>query len=553
MSVPADYMQNLMGGLLNYSQPSVTSGLLGGNDPTMNLGLQLLANSNSGGHFGQILGQSALQAQQQGRQNQLQNLQLAQGLQSLAFTAQKNQALMDALGPTGGSPPSAAPPPGDQPPPQQFLPGISQMPAQQPTAQQASMPQQVAAQSFDANTDISQIPIGGVPPAVARKVALLSGKDPAQTEKEIHERQLQTYQEAVAPQISALDTVVKSGSPAQFVQADPKLQQIWAQIAPKLGYNPVRDFNDQTVRTALTFARNQISSRAQLPNETPIVPVQQVRLPDGRVAQVDTLTGKQTIEAPSSLVKVVGKDGKPVLVPEAKAVGMRPYNEMTAASDEALQSTAEDVANYKIAPPSGSKLLSGNWPEVMHLVKSINPDYDATQFSTKNKARQAFATGKQGDIVRSLSVATDHLDQLSQAADALKNKDTQVVNRVVNFFGQQAGHPEVTSFNAMKEIVGDEVVKAVVGNTGAAGDREAIKKTFSDANSPAQLQSVIQKYKGLMGGQLKGLRQQYERTTGLKDFDAAISDNAKAELTPTPGAAAATAPSPGWGKVVVHP
>lgn len=542
MSVSPDFMQQMLGGLLNYSQPTgPLSGLLSGTDPTNNFGLSLLANSNSGGHFGQILGKSALDTQQLGMQNMANRLQLAQGAVGLGATLQKQQAIMDYL---KGGQPTAAPSadqstPQTQAAPQQpFLPGISQMPANgaQPSVQTDQMPQQVAAASASApSSDISQMPINGIPAATYKRLAVLSGKDPLTVEKETYELQLQQAQNQVRPQIAALDTVAKSDKPTQYVAADSQLHQLWNQVAPSLGFNPVKDFTDQNVRTVLTSARNKLAGRVNLGEESQAVPLRTVQLPDGRTAQIDPITGKQTIEAASPLVKVVGKDGKPVFVPEGKAAGMRPYNEQTAASDDALAATADDVANYKIPPPSGSKLLSGNWPEVMRQVKAINPDYDATQYATKNRARQAFASGKQGDIVRSLSVATDHLDQLSQAADALKNKDTQIVNRVVNFFGQQTGHPEATNFNAMKEIVGDEVVKAVVGNTGAAGDREAIKKTFSDASSPAQLQGVIQKYKGLMGGQLKGLRQQYERTTGLKDFDSAISPQAEAELNPPAG------------------
>lgn len=548
MSVPADFMQQMLGGLLQYNQPSVTSGLLSGSDPTTNFGLSLLANSNSGGRFGQILGKSALDTQQMGMQNAMNRLQLAQGAVGLGATLQKQQAINDYLSggqPSGSSAPAGAPQQQAPAPQQAFMPGISQMPADgsqpsaapQGSAQTFQQPQQVAGYSAS-NNDISQLPINGIPAPTYKRLAVLMGKDPLTVEKETYEQQLKVAQAQAAPQISALETIAKSDKPTQYVAADAQLHQLWNQVAPTLGFNPVKDFTDQNVRTVLTTARNKIASGVQLGSEAPNVPLQTVKLPDGRTAQVDQLSGKMNVESPGSLVKVVGRDGKPVLVPEAKAVGMRPYNEMTAASDEALQSTAEDVANYKIAPPSGSKLLSGNWPEVMHLVKSLNPDYDGTQFAMKNRARQQFATGKQGDIVRSLSVATDHLDQLSQAADAMKNGQLPVANSVVNFFSKQTGNPNVTNFDAMKEIVGDEVVKAVVGATGAAGDREAIKKTFSAANSPAQLQGVIQKYKGLMGGQLKGLRQQYERSTGLKDFESAISPQAEAELNPSAAASA---------------
>lgn len=530
MSASPDYMQQLLGGLLNNPQPTDINGLLGQFGGPTNLGLSILAANKPSRvplGFGNVLAQGALDSQQLAMQQAQQRLALAQSAMSLGMNQQKLQALAPFLG--GGITPQGQ---GNQQVPQQAANAIPQdQPVAQGSVQTQAQPQAVAADQ--ATNPIDQIPINGMPPALYRRLAILQGKDPLETEKEIHARQLQIVQEQVKPQVDALDNVIKSDKPTQYVAANPQLMQAWKQAATRLGIDPRAGFNDQNVRTALNFTRNQLAAKAQLGQEAPNVPLQNGRLPDGRVVQIDPISGKQMIEAPSPLVKVVGKDGKPVYVPEAQAAGMRPYNEMTAASDEALQATAEEVANYKVAPPTGARLLSGNWPEVMRLVKSINPDYDATQFAMKNKARQSFATGRQGDTVRSLSVATDHLDQLSKAVDELKNGGVPAANKVANFFSQQTGNPSVTNFDAMKEIVGDEVVKAVVGATGASGDREAIKKSFSAANSPAQLYGVIAKYKGLMGGQLKGLRQQYERTTGLKDFDSAISETAKQELSGT--------------------
>lgn len=539
MSTPQDILsQILQGGLLDYSQPQVNSGLLGGN-PNMNLGLSLLANSNTPGTFGALLGKSALETQQRQQSNAANQMQLLGSAQDLRMNMMQQQAMQEYMKRIAGGQQQAPQDPAQQQPqqtPQQFIPGISQMPQQQTASQPAMGQPQAQVQTsqqptmFGASSDIAATPINGMSPDMYRLYNAAMKKDPLETEKALRATQVAAAQDQVRPQLDAADTLINSDRPAQYAQADPRVMAVWQQTAPRLGMNPQTDFNDQNVRTAIAFARNEAASRVNLPVVKPTAPMKTIQLPDGRTAQVDPITGKMDIESAGSLVKVVGKDGKPVYVPEGKAAGMRPYNEMTAASDEALQATADDVANYKLAPPSGSKLLSGNWPEVMKLVKSINPGYDATQYAMKAKARLAFAAGKQGDIVRSLSVATDHLDQLSQAADALKNGGIPAANKIANFFSQQTGNAAVTNFNAMKEIVGDEVVKAVVGATGASGDREAIKKTFSAANSPQQLAGVIQKYKGLMGGQLKGLRQQYERTTGLKDFDTAVSETAKEEL-----------------------
>lgn len=540
MSTPPDFMtQLLQGGLMNSQQGGIMGGLM--SDPNALLGLNLLAQSNQPGRFGALFGQAALNTQKGMLDTQNQKLDIAARYMQLQQQAAHQKAMNALLNGADGQ--VATQTSGASPMPQQG--GMAVPPGVSPQAQapQGSVQTQQMPSLFSASSDIANTPINGMPADKYLKLLYLSGKDPIQAQKEVRDLQVATAQDKVRPQLDALDTIMGSDSPSQAVKADPQALAVWQAAAPRLGMNPVSDFNDKNVRNALSYAYNQAASRVNLPPTTHKAPLQTVNLPDGRQAQIDPTTGKEDILPASPLVKVVGKDGKPVYVPESKAAGMRPYNEMTAASDDALQATAEDVANYRIAPPSGARLLSGNWPEVMKLVKSLNPDYDATQFGMKNKARQSFATGKQGDIVRSLSVATDHLDQLSKAADELKNGGIPAADKVANFFSQQTGNPSVNNFDAMKEIVGDEVVKAVVGATGASADREAIKKSFSAASSPEQLKGVIAKYKGLMGGQLKGLRQQYQRTTGLKDFDSAVSETAQAELGGSSAASTAAHPA----------
>lgn len=122
----------------------------------------------------------------------------------------------------------------------------------------------------------------------------------------------------------------------------------------------------------------------------------------------------------------------------------------------------------------------------------------------------AFDKGKQGDTTRSLNVAVSHLGVLEDAAKGLNNKDTRTVNKFYNLLSKEFGKSEVTNFDFAKQVVGDEVVKAVMGSgAGGVTDREHLQAQFDAANSPKQLGDVIKEAKRLMGGQLVGLRQQY--------------------------------------------
>jgi hypothetical protein len=207
----------------------------------------------------------------------------------------------------------------------------------------------------------------------------------------------------------------------------------------------------------------------------------------------------------------------------------------TASGDEFLKSLppgvagqVKAIANYRQAPPANRTSAAGL--ALMNAVNQFNPSYDASQYGAKTKARNDFATGKNGNTVRSLNVAVQHLDQLGQLSDALANNNVQAFNKLGNLYATQTGSPAPTNFNAAKQLVGDEIVKAIVGAGGGVSDREEAAHNISAASSPQQLAGVIKTYQGLLSGQLVGLRQQYQKSTGLDDFEEYLAPETRAKL-----------------------
>lgn len=192
----------------------------------------------------------------------------------------------------------------------------------------------------------------------------------------------------------------------------------------------------------------------------------------------------------------------------------------------AAQLTA--VGTYRQPAPAGRTSPTGI--KFMTMVNQAYPSYDASQYGSKVKARNDFATGKNGNTVRSLNVAVQHLDQLGQLSTAMANGDVQMVNKIGNYFATQTGGPAPSNFNAAKQIVGDEIVKAIIGAGGGVSDREEAAHNISAASSPQQLAGVIKTYQGLLSGQLVGLKRQYEKNTGLNDFEDFLAPETKAKL-----------------------
>lgn len=241
-----------------------------------------------------------------------------------------------------------------------------------------------------------------------------------------------------------------------------------------------------------------------------------VQTPDGRTMRVNRATGET---APVDLPAGTAKLG-------ASGAGARPE------ADPQKDTMAKAIAEYRLAPLSGWALRTPWGKQTMENVIALNPDYQATEYAARTSASRAFASGRQGDAVRFVNVAIDHLGVADQLAEALQNNDTRALNQLKNVVQRQLGYEAPINFETAKLIVGDEVAKAVIGGVGAATDRIELQRNLDAANSPEQLRGVSQTLKRLMAGQLGGLERQFKTGTGQtqEKFEEKLSPNAQREL-----------------------
>ena len=271
-----------------------------------------------------------------------------------------------------------------------------------------------------------------------------------------------------------------------------------------------------------------------------------IKKDEGAVAgqNIEKITRKGSDGKPHTIFvnKVTGEERDVGIAESAERPQTINVNTPTASD---VSASAKAIAEYHRAPPSARSPGSAR---IMAEVFKANPDYDETSYFEKVKAVKDFGTGKQGDSVRSLNVSVQHLAALEDITKGLNNFDTKVINRFYNLIASEFGKSNITDFNAAKQVVADEVVKAVLGSgAGTGADREAFQAQFNAANSPKQLADVIATAKKLMGGQLSGLRQQYMDATGLNNFDKKLSKQTIKALEnsePSPPAVSGTTPVP---------
>lgn len=186
------------------------------------------------------------------------------------------------------------------------------------------------------------------------------------------------------------------------------------------------------------------------------------------------------------------------------------------ALDANTERTAQAIASGQLPAPTGMALLNPKNQRILGRVMEINPQYDSTTVAAKKAAAVAFTSGSQGNAMRSFQVAGQHLDQLGQLVDGLNNGNLQIVNKIGNMYATQTGSPAPTNFDAAKDVVSKEVVKAIVAGGGGQAERQELSNLMSQAKSPAQLKGVIQQYRNLMAAQHDALLQQ-RRAAGLSD------------------------------------
>jgi hypothetical protein len=184
----------------------------------------------------------------------------------------------------------------------------------------------------------------------------------------------------------------------------------------------------------------------------------------------------------------------------------------------------KSAANLRSQVMNRATELSTNKPAAEMASGIVEAKQDV---ASRGKAVKDFATGIQGRQVNAFNTAIDHLGTMDKLTDALSNGDLKAINTVGNVIARQTGAPAPTNFDAAKQIVTAEVIKAVVASGGGVTERQEAERNFAAANSPEQLKGVINTYKQLLGGQLKSLNLQYENTTGRKDFDSKLTGEAK--------------------------
>ena len=139
-----------------------------------------------------------------------------------------------------------------------------------------------------------------------------------------------------------------------------------------------------------------------------------------------------------------------------------------------------------------------------------------------NKNKEAWDTGKQGQQVQQFDRASAHALSMGPVIDNLNNTRSPQWNAVKTEFERATGSAAPVDFDMAKQIVGDEIIKTVLGGNSAKTDREGLQSMFSRANTPGQLKAVLNRARELMGAQGTAMERQYQTDTRQHDFSSRV-------------------------------
>lgn len=531
--------------------------------PSLNLGLSLLANSNTPGGFGSIFGRSALQAGQNYQQSQLVQQQIEQARLQQQIAQQKMGLMQQFMGGDPQQAPQAAPQgqqaPGAQPP---WVPqGSHQVPPQQSDPQQTQAPQGPGLFDAPSPQDVASIPIGGQNARSAIGYQVFGeNKGLLEAYQNVHKQQLELAKEQYAPKLQTLSYLAKNDTPTKFIKADQRLMAAWPQLAAQAGLDPEKDFTDEGVRHAMTFAHNQIAASI---GATPLPETNRLitkTLQDGRTVQEDPITGKQTIESASDLEKVIDpKTRQPILVPKGKAAGMEPFNQSIYGTAQLGGPGGDVLAELETrgVHMSGrtqqervaiaNKLVQNNPDktpgEIADMVRTGQLDFNGAKRSTGQLMVQAAAANVQASKLEKDFAQIEPLVAKLPNAPNVINRTLVGLKNDLSFGGDKDSAKLVLY---MREAA-TEYAKLSSGSTGAAAPAEG---NIKDAVGIFQKAFTEGGYQGLKEAMIQSA--QNKRDAVQEGLKAASRRGASTGETPTETPKAGAAPSAGWGAVVVH-
>ena len=200
-----------------------------------------------------------------------------------------------------------------------------------------------------------------------------------------------------------------------------------------------------------------------------------------------------------------------------------------------LRNEIQQILSGQTQPPS----LSARNPQarqLMMLASAVDPSFDATQYGMRFQTAKAFATGQQGQAIKSINQTMNHAGHLLQNIEQLNNYGgpfPTAVNAVSNYLGEHvAGQATQGTFEQTAGALAAEMRKVfAAAGGGSLTELKQWEESLPVNGSPFQQRSYLQNGMSLLEGAINSLQDQYRRGFGANaNVEGLISPRARAML-----------------------
>jgi hypothetical protein len=217
--------------------------------------------------------------------------------------------------------------------------------------------------------------------------------------------------------------------------------------------------------------------------------------------------------------------------PPSPAAAAAPTPEAALAKlDPKMRATVKEVGEYQQKKSEILQRLPGAAKENFNAaLDAVYPNYSEANYDTRHKMMLDMTSGASSKQIGAINTAGGHLNELADAADALKNNNVQLINQVANKIGVAIGQNPVTTFNTIVHRVGPELAAAYIQGGGGEGERGTTAADFDPKMGPDQLKSNLAITAKLLGSKISSTENQWKTTMERDDFrDRFLSPEAKA-------------------------
>lgn len=171
---------------------------------------------------------------------------------------------------------------------------------------------------------------------------------------------------------------------------------------------------------------------------------------------------------------------------------------------------------------------------LIQAVSQYDQTFDATNFQQRAKTRAEFTTGPTGKNINALNTSIGHMQDLSDAIDALGNHDWAKYNSVLNSLGREFGlerGKHANNYQIIQKAVADEATKVWRGTGGTEADIQSKLDNLGVDLAPGIQHEAVATIGDLLESKLAALQNQFDSAMGKAADIKVISPTAATALS----------------------